>query len=821
MTDGTLLSGVVINRHLGNVSGRVVGIEFEGGRKVGDLAPIVSINHNRPGDHKGSKFTIGSLDKASDKAGQEMFSGSNTGDYEHTKTTEVRSVKLSHLIELEGASDAVQGSSEFSSEVDDLEFVFKPSGGRKNVDVSGSGWGDAAKNWQDKDGNIYTKWSNIVTVVDVDVPLKSFTKGNLSTNHLKSKHSQKSHGRGGSSSTKSNRAKMAEMLRGHLPSKHSQKLAKADRIARQLKVEKDALGSKSNESKIKSLRTKIESKRNQLRRVEDKLVDIIDSYPDDVDMGKIVSTKKYKTANTKRGSLRLDVKKLENDLTKAGGSLSSGIRRKAVQKPQGLPDSKKVAGSKYTVGDLKKASVSAGTKTFGKDLENDGVHMVVKTTTAKLAKTDAGAHVGDFEYPFFPSNPKRKARNVSGRKIIKGFADKDGKVYLYDAEQSAVTIVTVNEYVEVVLNHLKSKHNQKTHGGGGGSGDGETKSLSSFDDVLPTNQYGAKSGVVGVGAVTVSANRVGPLEAGNRGGVFFGDNVSSYQSFHEGHSVQSYKISLKNAVVAGHQNDLTQAWFNKGYGEMIDGFNRKYGSQGAHVANAKFDKKMLSMAKKKGYDGVIFLAPAPPASREVAVIGKNMKSVTINEHGLTLHHLKSKHSQKSHGGGGGTAPEGGSVKSKIAKKSAVRVGIKIQRYAENVNEPILAKGLGGKSADDNEPMDVITTINGRNHGVELKTMTVGGNAKITMKASAIKRKKSWERKNKATGHTVVFDDTKVFNAKGPGKHDVSKRRILYRRGYGSFRTKNMLEVSSMKDLKDIMSKRKNQIPVSAGGSKRS
>jgi len=156
-------------------------------------------------------------------------------------------------------------------------------------------------------------------------------------------------------------------------------------------------------------------------------------------------------------------------------------------------------------------------------------------------------------------------------------------------------------------------------------------------------------------------------------------------------------------------------------------------------------------------------------------------------------------------------------KSDIAKSSAVRVDKEIQRYAEEFNEPHFARMIGGSSLDDNEPADIVVSINGKAHGIELKTMTVGANRKLTMKKSAMDRKKAWERKNKGTMHTVVYDDTAVFNAKGPGKHDFSKRRIYYRRGYGSFRVDTMLEVTNEKALKKLMTKTASQLPKSAGG----
>lgn len=156
------------------------------------------------------------------------------------------------------------------------------------------------------------------------------------------------------------------------------------------------------------------------------------------------------------------------------------------------------------------------------------------------------------------------------------------------------------------------------------------------------------------------------------------------------------------------------------------------------------------------------------------------------------------------------------TKSEIAKASAVRVDKHIQRYSEEHNEPMLAKALKGSSLKDNEPVDVLTTIGGKKHGIELKTMVSNTNNKLTMKRSAMELKAAWERKNKAPVHTVVFDDRKVFNAKGPGVHDYSQRKILYRRGYGSFRVDKMHEVvGGMKGLMNLLATAKRALPIGA------
>lgn len=101
------------------------------------------------------------------------------------------------------------------------------------------------------------------------------------------------------------------------------------------------------------------------------------------------------------------------------------------------------------------------------------------------------------------------------------------------------------------------------------------------------------------------------------------------------------------------------------------------------------------------------------------------------------------------------------------------------------------------------------------HGIELKTMVTNKANKITMKRSAMERKAEWEKNNKATFHTVVIDDSAVFNANGEGKHDESKRRIFYRRGFGSFRVGTMHEVKNVAELKKLLDTPNEKLPPAA------
>lgn len=159
-----------------------------------------------------------------------------------------------------------------------------------------------------------------------------------------------------------------------------------------------------------------------------------------------------------------------------------------------------------------------------------------------------------------------------------------------------------------------------------------------------------------------------------------------------------------------------------------------------------------------------------------------------------------------------------SEKAARAMASAKRVDGTIQRYAEEYNEPRFAKAIGGVSFPDGEPVDVaVAGASGKvAHGIELKTLTIGENDKLTMNAYAQVRKKEWEKAQGATFHTVVSDDRAVLNAKGEGQHDDSKRAYFYRRGIaGSARVNGMYRCKDEAELKKLMAMSDDQLPAEA------
>ena len=191
-------------------------------------------------------------------------------------------------------------------------------------------------------------------------------------------------------------------------------------------------------------------------------------------------------------------------------------------------------------------------------------------------------------------------------------------------------------------------------------------------------------------------------------------------------------------------------------------------------------------------------------------------------------------------------------KLEAAKATKIIVNADVQRFAEEQNERAVSHAVGGVSLPDGEPVDVVIPADkatlarwraasdahrdalaayragtGRKpgafrpegpavHGVELKTMFSNAAGKISMKMSARKVKAAWERRTGREVSTVVIDDSAVFNAGGPGKHDFSKRKVYYRRGFGNYAVNAMLLVpNGLEGVRVLLDTPSNQLPDSA------
>jgi hypothetical protein len=173
-------------------------------------------------------------------------------------------------------------------------------------------------------------------------------------------------------------------------------------------------------------------------------------------------------------------------------------------------------------------------------------------------------------------------------------------------------------------------------------------------------------------------------------------------------------------------------------------------------------------------------------------------------------------------GGPGSGPHPGTGANQAdrvanAKKGKIRVDARVQRYCEEHNEAMLAAALGSKRVGHNLPADIIIhDASGKPaHGLEVKTIISNKESRIKMDPPAIARKRMWSRKQKAPFHTIVLDDTHVFDAGGIGVHDESKRIIYYRRGVGSFRTKNMHICKDTNELKSLIDMPTRKLPSGA------
>jgi hypothetical protein len=121
-----------------------------------------------------------------------------------------------------------------------------------------------------------------------------------------------------------------------------------------------------------------------------------------------------------------------------------------------------------------------------------------------------------------------------------------------------------------------------------------------------------------------------------------------------------------------------------------------------------------------------------------------------------------------------------------------------QRWAEK-NEAAVAKMLGGKTTDDNNPADVTAKSGGQLHGVEVKTLLDNKNDKITVHPESRARKEAWAKADGARLHTVVFDDRNRFGTSGHSGH-----RLYYREGVGAFRLAGMTPVRDAAHLRSLV-----------------
>jgi len=117
--------------------------------------------------------------------------------------------------------------------------------------------------------------------------------------------------------------------------------------------------------------------------------------------------------------------------------------------------------------------------------------------------------------------------------------------------------------------------------------------------------------------VRLTAYRVGGIEGERERGIHFAESKESAEQYayvHPGAKVMEYDISLDKALIAGHQNSVCKQFFNTPYNMMIDKLHKGTDSAGAM---RKLDMKIRREALKRGYSGIVYTRPAPPAIMEV------------------------------------------------------------------------------------------------------------------------------------------------------------------------------------------------------------
>ena len=178
--------------------------------------------------------------------------------------------------------------------------------------------------------------------------------------------------------------------------------------------------------------------------------------------------------------------------------------------------------------------------------------------------------------------------------------------------------------------------------------------------------------------------------------------------------------------------------------------------------------------------------------------------------------LKHKVTVKAKAGGGAKDDDNMSPAARRAraKETHQRSTAWRQQYCEEKElmvANIIAKKVGGKvhsvkRTDDNDAVDIEVqfSVGGKKVGIEIKTMIVNKEGKITMHPSSLERKRMWTDNKNTFGHTVIIDDRGVFedfDGSKPGRAFFKgPSTVYYSPGYGSPRVTSK-NVDLIGDLK--------------------
>lgn len=131
----------------------------------------------------------------------------------------------------------------------------------------------------------------------------------------------------------------------------------------------------------------------------------------------------------------------------------------------------------------------------------------------------------------------------------------------------------------------------------------------------------------------------------------------------------------------------------------------------------------------------------------------------------------------------------------------------------------VAKHVGGKWLEDNEPLDVrVQGQGGAQHAIEVKSLLKGSKQSITVHDDALARKVDYAAANPGVVyHTVAVDDRAKYEG-GAHAENYSGNTTYYKRGSGRYSLSQMHPVSGPAELKALVAAPDSKLPAAARGS---
>lgn len=154
------------------------------------------------------------------------------------------------------------------------------------------------------------------------------------------------------------------------------------------------------------------------------------------------------------------------------------------------------------------------------------------------------------------------------------------------------------------------------------------------------------------------------------------------------------------------------------------------------------------------------------------------------------------------------------IKNVVAKGGTVSKAEHV--FAKGVEQRISRK-LSAKWLSDNEPVDAALIAEGKEHGIEIKSLPKGSKQAITMHDDARLRKVEYAAENpNREVHTVAYDGRNEY-AGGKFRANYSGHTLYYRRGAGAYSLNSMHKVKDFEELSQLIKTPYDQLPEKAKG----